>query len=86
MLHSKLTSKGQTTIPGPVREALNLKPGNTIVYELEDGRATLRVHPGAASLAGILASKKGKGVPFRTIREAAKKAWVRHAAREGLGK
>ena len=34
MLHSTLTSKGQTTIPSEVREALNLRPGDKISYEV----------------------------------------------------
>jgi hypothetical protein len=31
----------------------------------------LRVHPGTRSLKGVLASKKGKGMSFAQIREAA---------------
>ena len=39
---SRLTSKGQTTIPREVREKLSLKPGDVVVYELdEDG---VRLH------------------------------------------
>jgi AbrB family looped-hinge helix DNA binding protein len=40
---SKLTSKYQTTIPAPVREGLDLSPGDTLVFEVGDGgAATLR--------------------------------------------
>jgi AbrB family looped-hinge helix DNA binding protein len=88
MLHSKLTSKGQTTIPGPVRQALNLKPGDRITYELEEGRVTLRVQPGARALRGVLASKNGNGLSFAEIRTAAAagaKAKIR-AARNGWGR
>jgi AbrB family looped-hinge helix DNA binding protein len=66
-----LTSKGQTTIPAPVRDALNLKPGDKIIYELEGDRATLRRWHGAAALKGILAAKKGAGLSFAQIRAAA---------------
>jgi len=31
---SKLTSKYQTTIPAPVREALGLSPGDRLVFEI----------------------------------------------------
>lgn len=30
---SRLTSKGQATIPAPVRAKLNLKPGDSVVFE-----------------------------------------------------
>lgn len=42
MIKSKLTSKSQTTIPQPVRYALGLKPGDEVVYEIEEGRVILR--------------------------------------------
>lgn len=32
MITSKLTSKAQTTIPSPVRRALNLRPGDDLAY------------------------------------------------------
>ena len=41
MIISKLTSKAQTTIPQPVRTALNLQPGDEIVYEIVDARVIL---------------------------------------------
>ena len=40
--YSKLTVKAQTTVPKPVREALRLKAGDAIAYEIEGGRVTLR--------------------------------------------
>ncbi len=39
---SRLSSKGQVTIPVAVREKLHLEPGDTVVYEIEDERAVLR--------------------------------------------
>lgn len=48
MITSKLTSKAQTTIPQPVRAALNLREGDEIVYEIEAGRVTLRKAGGRA--------------------------------------
>ena len=71
MLHSTVTSKGQTTIPQRIRKALRIKPGDRLQYELAGDRATIRVHPGASALKGALASKKGKGMTFARIREAA---------------
>jgi antitoxin PrlF len=74
MLHSTVTSKGQTTIPGKVREALNIKPGDKLEYALEDDHVTFRKHPGTSALRGALASDKGKRLSFPQIREAAAKA------------
>ena len=77
MLHSTVTSKGQTTIPEKIRKALRIKPGDKLEYEVEGERATIRVHPGIRSLKGVLASKKGKRMSFAEIREAAAEA-ARH--------
>ena len=74
MPHSKVTSKGQTTIPGKVREALRIKPGDKLEYVVEGDHVTVRVHLGTRSLKGALASKKGKGMSFAQIRKAAAKA------------
>jgi len=63
MQHSRVTSKGQTTIPGKIRKALRIKPGDKLEYLVEGDHATIRVHPGTRSLKGALASKKGKGCP-----------------------
>ena len=41
MITSRLTSKAQTTIPQAVRTALGLLPGDSIAYQIEDGRAVL---------------------------------------------
>jgi antitoxin PrlF len=35
MITSRLTTKAQTTIPQPVRSALNLKPGDELCYEIQ---------------------------------------------------
>jgi len=56
---SKLTSKAQTTIPQPVRAALHLKPGDELVYEIDDQRVIL-----------TKARRGGKtDDPFRTFHE-----------------
>jgi AbrB family looped-hinge helix DNA binding protein len=68
VLHSTVTKKGQTTIPGEIRDALNIKPGDQLEYQVEGDHATIRVHPGTRSLLGALASDKGKGLSFAQIR------------------
>ena len=39
---TKVTSKGQVTIPKPVRDRLGIKPGSAVAFELApDGRIVL---------------------------------------------
>jgi len=33
---STVTSKGQTTIPAPIRKQLNLKPGDRLIYRVDE--------------------------------------------------
>ena len=39
---SRLSSKGQVTIPREIRAALHLKAGDLVAYDLKDGKAILR--------------------------------------------
>lgn len=39
---SKLTSKFQATIPLAVRRVLGLKPGDAVVFEIEDDKVMVR--------------------------------------------
>lgn len=46
---STITTKGQVTIPKPVRERLGVKPGDKIAFELtEDGRVLIERARGKA--------------------------------------
>jgi AbrB family looped-hinge helix DNA binding protein len=83
MLHSTVTKKGQTTIPGEVRHALKVKAGDTLTYEVTGDHVTVRVHPGTRSLMGSLRSGMGKGMTFDAIRKAAAKSRARDANGEG---
>lgn len=59
---SRLTSKGQLTVPKPVREALALEPGDELHFRVEHGRATLSKTPDFIALAGTVevpAAKRG---------------------------
>ena len=47
MITSKLTSKAQTTIPLPVRNALGLGPGDEVAYAIEGQRVILTRAPKA---------------------------------------
>ena len=41
MIRSRITSKAQTTVPQAVRNALGLKAGDELAYEIRDGQVTL---------------------------------------------
>ena len=59
MISSRLRGKAQTTIPRAVRDALRLKAGDVLVYELDNQRVILRK-----------AIRRCKAdVPFRTFDE-----------------
>ena len=45
MIHSRLTTKAQTTIPRSVRQALGVGPGDILEYEIANGRVVLKRAP-----------------------------------------
>ncbi len=46
MLLSRLSSKGQVTIPKEIRDAVRLEPGDMVAYEVRNGIVTIkRVDP-----------------------------------------
>jgi antitoxin PrlF len=52
-MSTKVTQKGQVTIPKPVRDRLNIKPGSAVDFELApDGRVVL-----------VKVGRKAAGVP-----------------------
>ncbi len=68
---STLTSKGQTTIPVEIREALNLKPGDKIRYVISGDRVYLRVkNKKAIDLAGKLYDPTRKPISIEEMDEA----------------
>jgi len=42
MVTSKISVKGQSTIPGEIRKFLGLKAGDTIGFEIVDNRVVIR--------------------------------------------
>lgn len=42
MIHSRITSKAQTTVPAAVRRALGAEPGDELRWELDGDTATVR--------------------------------------------
>jgi len=60
VIASKLTGKGRTTIPQPVRAALGLAEGDEIAYVVEDGQVVLTK---------ALSRRAHRGDPFSTFWE-----------------
>jgi len=42
MQASRISAKGQVTIPKEIREVLKLEPGDMVAYELRNGTVTLK--------------------------------------------
>jgi len=66
---AKLTSKGQTTIPKPIRDSLGMKAGDRMSFTLmPDGVVVMRVkNKRVADLGGILNRKGRKTVPVELL-------------------
>lgn len=85
MTHSTITSKGQTTVPVRIREALHLKAGDKILYEIQDDAVVIRAHPGVMAVFGALKPSEGKAaVPFKEARQKSREVRVAEAAKEAL--
>ena len=54
MQESKITAKGQTTLPRDVRSALGLEPGDTVRYIVENDRVQMLKARHVSELAGML--------------------------------
>lgn len=65
---ARLTSKGQVTIPKPVREALELHEGDEIVFRVERKRAIVAKTPDFLEMAGAVAVPSSKrGTPWDEV-------------------
>lgn len=52
---ARVTSKGQITVPKPVREALGIAEGDQVVFRVQGDRAVLARTPDFLELAGSIA-------------------------------
>lgn len=66
---SRVTTKGQITIPKAVREALGLTEGDSVVFRVEGHRAVLARTPDLLELAGVVSVPAAKrGVAWDDVR------------------
>ena len=75
MSEARMTSKGQITVPKDVRLKLNLKPGDRVLFIVEDGGVVrLRAaNKDISSLVGILPRPK-RAATLEEIEEAIQRA------------
>jgi len=80
MSEARMTSKGQITVPRDVRLKLNLKPGDRVLFIVEDdGTVGMRaVNKDISSLIGILPRPK-RAATLEEIEEAIQRAAVASA-------
>jgi len=66
---STITSKGQTTVPQPIRDALQAQPGTKLQWNLmPDGTIIVRAKTRSIlDLAGMLQAPKGKRVSIEDM-------------------
>ena len=83
MIASKITKRGQTTLPRQIRNALHLQPGQTLVYEVRNDEVILKAHPGPLASFGVLSSPESRNVDPEEARKLARKEWVSHTQSEG---
>lgn len=68
-VRARVSSKGQITIPKPVRNGLGLQPGDDVVFRIEGRRAVLAKTADLLELAGsvdVPATKRG--TPWNEVR------------------
>jgi antitoxin PrlF len=81
-MDSTLTSKGQTTIPKPIREHLKLAAGDRIRFVIEASGAVTMV-PATLPLAALrgIAKRRGRRASLEEIDAAIRKRAARRTAR-----
>lgn len=81
MTMSRMTSKGQTTIPKEIREQLGLKPGDRVAFILRGNEAVL--YPVKGTLLDLRGSLKPRRRP-EDLEEVRRQ--VKHKVAEGVAR
>jgi antitoxin PrlF len=67
---STMTSKGRTTVPKAIRDALDLHPGDQLHWEINSGRVTITKRPASFRWKGVI--KHGPADAVQAVIEARK--------------
>jgi antitoxin PrlF len=68
-ISARLTSKGQLTVPKPVRDALGLKEGDRVLFRVDGEHAIVARTPELLALAATVPVPADKrGVPWQEVR------------------
>ena len=78
-----VTQKGQVTIPGELRKALNIKPKDRVAFELVDGE--VRLHRVQSPVLASYGSVKPRSRPedFKRIRQEIEEEIAEEVMKEG---
>jgi AbrB family looped-hinge helix DNA binding protein len=77
---STLTTRGQTTIPKPIRDALDLQPGDRLEFTLRGDQVVIRrAEADLAALDGMLDRSREEPVSIEEMNEA-----IGQSARESV--
>ena len=85
-MYSKISKKGQVTIPKPIREKLSIENEGGVLFLVEGDEVKLKGVPGieANRLAGSLKKYAREYVPLNKIRKKIKGKIVDEIASEGI--
>ena len=84
MAEATITSKGQITIPKPVRDALGLETGDRVEFiETDEGYRLCPVTGDLRELKGMFAGRRRKAATVAEMDAAIKRAAGRRARRPG---
>jgi antitoxin PrlF len=65
---AKVTSKGQVTIPKAIRQAMGIRVGDSLLFEVEDGDVRLHVERKPVSFADYAGAwREGKGMSIEEV-------------------
>ncbi len=78
-----VTSKGQVTIPGELRRALNIKPKDKVAFELVDGEIRLRPAKSVVEATYGAVTPTSRPEDFRKLRRDFEEGMAEDARREG---
>lgn len=84
MLHSKVTSRFQTTLPKDVWGFLGVEPGDRLSYEIKGDSIIVRKQPRLTDLAGVLSRPENAQIDLELACKQARQKWAEDAQSEGL--